>query len=57
MVTQNEIELLQQIDEQAEKFEAEIKANRQTDLSSYLEPFEAEERSACFESLFAIDFD
>ena len=57
MVTQNEIELLQQIDEQAEKFEAELRANRQTDLSSYLEPFDGEARSACFESLFAIDFD
>ena len=57
MVTQNEIELLQQIDAQAERFEAEIKANRQTDLSSYLEPFDGEARSACFESLFAIDFD
>ena len=34
MVTQNEIELLQQIDEQAEKFEAELRANRRQTLAA-----------------------
>ncbi len=52
-----QIEMLRRIDERAEQFEAALRSNVDFSIAAMVEPLSGQERTDCFEALFAIEID